>query len=196
MHAFLFTGTSKDDFKNEINSLAATLYAKIMEFNLNKIEDVRNLNDILRLSFSSPTLVVAKNIENATTEAMNAFLKNLEEPQEQVYFALTTSNKSAVLPTIISRCQIIKIKFQNPEIKDNIPEFINANAGLKLKIADKIKDRSLALNFLENCIKYLQLQKEYKYMDTILTTLNNIKANGNISLQLTALVVRMENANG
>ena len=43
-----------------------------------------------------------------TTEAMNCFLKILEEPPSQVVFVLITFNVLLLLETIISRCQIIK----------------------------------------------------------------------------------------
>ena len=48
-------------------------------------------------------------VENMTTEAVNALLKFLEEPPEHAYAILTTENESKVLPTIISRCQSIRM---------------------------------------------------------------------------------------
>ena len=42
-------------------------------------------------------------------ESQNALLKTLEEPGPNNYFLLTTSKISALLPTIISRCQKIRI---------------------------------------------------------------------------------------
>ena len=106
MHAFLIIGTSEPE--ETISGLADKLHTKTMEFPLLKIEDARNLNSLLRLSFDEPTLIVVPNIHEATEEAVNAFLKNLEEPQENVFFALTAPSLKKVLPTIVSRCQIIK----------------------------------------------------------------------------------------
>jgi DNA polymerase-3 subunit delta' len=48
-------------------------------------------------------------VENMTDEAVNALLKFLEEPDENVFAFLTTNNESNVLPTIISRCQTLKL---------------------------------------------------------------------------------------
>lgn len=42
--------------------------------------------------------------ENMTTESFNAFLKILEEPPVHSIFILTTTDKSSVAPTILSRC--------------------------------------------------------------------------------------------
>ena len=49
-------------------------------------------------------------IENMTVQAINALLKFLEEPGQQIYAFLTTNNESAILPTIISRCQVLHLK--------------------------------------------------------------------------------------
>lgn len=48
-------------------------------------------------------------IENMTIEAVNAILKFLEEPGTKIYAFLTTNNESAILPTIISRCQLMRL---------------------------------------------------------------------------------------
>ncbi len=48
-------------------------------------------------------------VENMTTEAINAILKFLEEPKENVYAFLTTQNENNVLPTIVSRCQLLHL---------------------------------------------------------------------------------------
>jgi len=49
-------------------------------------------------------------IEYMTEEAINSVLKFLEEPEDNVYAFLTTRNEYAILPTILSRCQTIKLK--------------------------------------------------------------------------------------
>jgi len=49
-------------------------------------------------------------VENMTVEAVNSMLKFLEEPETVVYAFLTTNNENNVLPTILSRCQILHLK--------------------------------------------------------------------------------------
>lgn len=49
-------------------------------------------------------------VENMTDEAVNSLLKFLEEPKDNVYAFLTTMNENNVLPTIVSRCQIMHLK--------------------------------------------------------------------------------------
>ena len=55
------------------------------------------------------TVIVISNIEEMRKESANAFLKLLEEPSGNLVFLLTTDNQDALLPTIISRCQLIKM---------------------------------------------------------------------------------------
>ena len=52
-------------------------------------------------------------VENMGIEAINSILKFLEEPGSEIYAFLTTNNENNVLPTIISRCQILRLKLVN-----------------------------------------------------------------------------------
>ena len=52
-------------------------------------------------------------VENMSVEAINSILKFLEEPGNEVYAFLTTNNENNVLPTIISRCQVLRLKLIN-----------------------------------------------------------------------------------
>ncbi len=49
-------------------------------------------------------------VEQATPSAINSLLKFLEEPTEHTVAILTTENITKVLPTIVSRCQTIRLK--------------------------------------------------------------------------------------
>lgn len=49
-------------------------------------------------------------VENMTIEAVNSILKFLEEPGSEIYAFLTTNNETGILPTIISRCQVLRLK--------------------------------------------------------------------------------------
>jgi hypothetical protein len=121
-----------------------------MEYSITKIEDVRNLNNLLRLSLDRPTLIVGKNIHESGDEALNAFLKNLEEPQNNAYFDLTAPSLKKVLPTIASRCEIIKIQTGGGEIpvevSKEMDKFFSLPKTEMLSYIDKIKDRTRAKN--------------------------------------------------
>src|SRR3990172_8886919 len=57
--------------------------------------------------------------EDMITASFNAFLKTLEEPSGETVIILITSNLHSLLPTIVSRCQIIKFNtLSNEHIKE------------------------------------------------------------------------------
>ena len=59
-------------------------------------------------------------VENMTVQAINSILKFLEEPGSEIYAFLTTNNESGILPTIISRCQVLRLKqIERQEVIDN-----------------------------------------------------------------------------
>jgi len=69
------------------------------------------------------TVIIISNIEQMRKESANAFLKLLEEPSDNVIFLLTCDNQEALLPTIISRCQLIRMSpLKSSEIEDALVE--------------------------------------------------------------------------
>lgn len=92
-------------------------------------------------------IYILKNIDNATSQAMNSLLKFLEEPVQGVYAILTTKNINKVLPTIQSRCQTIHLL---PESKHSI-ELSLMNDGLDQEDALIL---SHLFDSVEECEKY------------------------------------------
>ncbi len=203
MHAFLLIGSDSEKLKTGIEELAKDLQVKIMEFPLVKIDDVRSLNNLIRLSFEEPTLIVCKNIHKTGDEALNAFLKNLEEPQKNIFFALTAPTTRKVLPTIVSRCQIIKITNNKLQMTNgDAEEFTKMTIGQKLNYIDKIKDRDKAIELAESLVNFLhsRLHKnavnydvQANNLEVVSKTLSGLKANGNVNLQLTNMVIKYAN---
>lgn len=70
-------------------------------------------------------------------EAANALLKVLEEPPSQTLFLLTTAQLNLILPTIQSRCQIIKLRpVSSADIKDRLQDLSKIQASRIAKLAD------------------------------------------------------------
>ncbi len=65
-------------------------------------------------------------VEKMTPIAINSLLKFLEEPGSNVYAFLTTENESKVLPTIVSRSQVLRFKSipRSDVIEDAINECV------------------------------------------------------------------------
>ena len=57
--------------------------------------------------FSQHKLVVIYDAHLLTTEAQNSLLKILEEPNESLNIVLTTNKHELLLPTVISRCELV-----------------------------------------------------------------------------------------
>ncbi|MBM4464505.1 MAG: DNA polymerase III subunit delta' [Chloroflexi bacterium] len=53
---------------------------------------------------------IIRQMEQATAEAANCLLKTLEEPPPHVILMLTASEAEALLPTIVSRCQVLNLR--------------------------------------------------------------------------------------
>jgi DNA polymerase III delta' subunit len=86
------------------------------------------------------------------SEAANALLKTLEEPQAQSTFILTSSRPTALPATIRSRCQVVRFR---AIAHDTIREWLQENAGASpadAELAAALSDGSIgsALRFLEN----------------------------------------------
>ncbi len=77
-----------------------------------KIDQIRGVQR--EVSFSTHEgrwkVYILRQMEQATTEAANCLLKTLEEPPPQVVLILTATTGEALLPTIVSRCQVLPLR--------------------------------------------------------------------------------------
>ncbi len=78
----------------------------------NSVEDIRNLNDQVRIppQVGTHKVYIIDEVHMLSVQAFNAFLKTLEEPPKHVIFILATTEKHKIIPTILSRCQIFEFK--------------------------------------------------------------------------------------
>lgn len=60
-------------------------------------------------------IYIIHQVENMTGEASNSLLKFLEEPSPNTYAILTSQNEARILPTIISRCETIRLLLKPKE---------------------------------------------------------------------------------
>ena len=152
------------------------------------ISQIRNL--ILTLNMSSfntkPRLVLIDNIELLNNNAVNALLKVLEEPNDNINFILINNNKK-ILPTLKSRCLNFNIRLTtgqslnitNKLLNNNYNDLINkefvtnySTPGQILKlinfsINNDIDLKELSLN---NLIQKLITDQKYK-KDNLIKTL-------------------------
>lgn len=74
-----------------------------------KIDQIRHLQKemAMRAVESIHKVYILEHVDKMTTQAANSLLKFLEEPPAGVIAMLLTEQSHAILPTILSRCQII-----------------------------------------------------------------------------------------
>ena len=89
-------------------------------------------------------------VENMTVDAVNSILKFLEEPESEIYAFLTTNNVNNVLPTIVSRCQVLPLKSVAREkiISESIDMLIDKEDAELLSYF--YNDAELIYDFLQN----------------------------------------------
>lgn len=200
MHAYLVTGNDKEAVSEKTRELVEKVSEESYEFPIQKIEEVRNLNSFLRLTLAKPTSIVIRDVHNATTEALNAFLKHLEEPQKNLNFILTASSEEKVLPTVVSRCQVLKIRNSKFEIRnfEREEEFVKLGIGEKFAFIDKMKKREEAVSFLEKLILILHdkltsgqenLVPMAANLKSAQAALNSLNMNGNVTIHMTKFVI-------
>ena len=149
------------------------------------ISQIRNL--ILTLNKSSfntkPRFVLIDNIELLNINAVNALLKILEEPNDNINFILINNNKR-ILPTLKSRCLNFKIQLTSKQsieiankiLNNNYNEFLNedlvnnySTPGEILNLIDfaSKNDIDLIETNLKDFIKKIIMEKLYKKNNSI-----------------------------
>lgn len=128
-------------------------------------------NDVILRARFKPTegnfqifIIIAA--ESMRKESANAFLKLLEEPPEQTIFLLTTNREDRLLPTLVSRCQRIRLdgleaseietalKKRFPDVEKNVELFARMSDGSYSRAVELLfgmdldSDRELIIGFL------------------------------------------------
>jgi DNA polymerase-3 subunit delta' len=77
-----------------------------------RVDQIRDLQRSLNLYPYEARYRIALllRFEEANANAMNALLKTLEEPPPQVVLMLTAASPEQLLPTIVSRCEILRLR--------------------------------------------------------------------------------------
>ena len=105
--------------------------------------------------------ILIDNIENLNKNSINALLKIIEEPNENIFFILINNNEKNILPTLKSRCLTFKINFtfnesiyvSNQILGENIFDLINHDLinyyntpGEIINLINFSKDKDIDLN--------------------------------------------------
>ena len=87
-------------------------------------------------SVSGKKIFIIENAERMLESVRNALLKTLEEPPEDMVFILTTSNRGAVMPTILSRVRTynftVRTQTEQKEVVERVFHARGAEADLMI----------------------------------------------------------------
>jgi DNA polymerase-3 subunit delta' len=183
------TASASEDERTEVlRSLAANPYrrAKPWENPTILIDDIRALKRDLGMTSYEGGGVVALILEadRMKAEAANALLKILEEPPPQTLMILTATSLDGMLPTIVSRCQPVRLLILMREQivaalreKHGVPaeraQFIanlaNGNLRRALDLLDEDVDarRQQAVTFLRMAFRFNKPVEQMDFLNTL-----------------------------
>jgi DNA polymerase-3 subunit delta' len=98
------------------------------------IDQVRGLLHTLALAPYTATYRIAllPDFQRSTIEAQNALLKTLEEPPDKVILLLTANAPEQLLPTIVSRCEVVRLR---PASVQSTQDYLISEKGLTVEKA-------------------------------------------------------------
>jgi DNA polymerase-3 subunit delta' len=145
-----------------------------------RIDQVRELQHTLSLAPYEARYRVALilRFEEAHTSAANAMLKTLEEPPPQVVVILTAKSIESLMPTIVSRCEVIRlrtlplsetsrglqvIKGVPKESADKLAHISGGRPGYAIRLYEQPKLLEQRQLFLEELIQLLASSRRERF---------------------------------
>lgn len=144
---------------------------------ISSIRDLRR-NVYLKSQTSGRKVILifdAHLLSDGAGESANALLKILEEPPKNTTLILVTDKRSMLLPTILSRCQIINFPRLSPQTVLNILE----NNGIENKNAIEIASLSDGnINLALELTKQSTLQQTFSELEELIKLITTLNQNG------------------
>lgn len=142
-------------------------------------------------------MAVLEDAAEITIEAQNALLKTIEELPKEAILLLGASSDANLLPTILSRCEIINLKNTNNNILEttdkyikDMEELLNSSIEERFVYVEKLKDREEFLKALVGCF-HRHLPDYPKFTAQLLQAERWAKQNVNIRAILEYLMLEM-----
>lgn len=123
-----------------------------------KKEEIINLRDVFQTKSieGKNQVYIINDVETLNLSAANALLKFLEEPDSNTVAIFTTTNINAVINTIVSRCQTIKL---NNDSKTKGLDFVITSSNLDEEKINNSLDFLFAIE--NNNVKAVSMIKEF-----------------------------------
>ena len=189
-HAYLIDVGNTEDYINIIKTMAIKLLNDNTNIDVEKLIDNDSYSDFFIVSpkdsrwikkeqilslqekyktksiYNNKRVYVIDMADNLNLTSSNTLLKFLEEPSEDIVAILLTRNIYGIIPTILSRCQILKLDTvldEKKEIRKNVIDFFKKIDEKKASIIPYLKsinidfdNRNELRNFVEEIIRYYE----------------------------------------
>ena len=139
-----------------------------------KVEEIRKIIGELQLKpyESKYKIYIICDADRMNVESQNAILKTLEEPPPYAVLILLTTRGDSLLPTVISRCRIIKLYPTNPEV---VKDYLIKDRGIDEERAHMLAAFSggilgRAVELLDNPDFYYRREKIIEICNKLLTS--------------------------
>jgi DNA polymerase-3 subunit delta' len=151
-----------------------------------KVEQIRSLQHSLSLSpyEAKYRIALLLNFQQANANAQNALLKTLEEAPRQVILFLTADSAESLLPTIASRCEIVRLhpssiktvaealiaRWQIPaETADLCAHLSDGRIGMAVRLAQDPTEIERRSQLLDDFTRILPLSRRerFTYIDSL-----------------------------
>lgn len=172
--SFLIASADESFIENEISKLLEKLHIArnsvdflLIDQGSEKlsigIDITRKLKHWLSLKpFNSENkLAVIKKADLLTIEAQNSILKQLEEPNPNHFIVLVLENPRVLLPTVLSRCEIISdLQYRKEELDTDIMKLTKVEQFRYLEELLKTKDAVLVNKNIKEFLQGLLIHLE------------------------------------
>lgn len=168
-----------------------------------KIDAIKELQERITYSpHTAPlTFVLIPLCEHFTSSAANAFLKTLEEPNENIIFFMSSLHINHVISTIKSRSQLIYVpgkQCDDSPISLTFSEFNSLPLYKKLsKCQDIFTDKNIAKNITYSWLESLISNEpsSISVQSLLLDFIYNLENNISLRLQLDSLCIKLDSVN-
>lgn len=162
------------------------------------VKDIRELVDQLSISTPLPRVVWIEGAEALSPTSQNTLLKTLEEPPANTHFVLTLQNHRLLLPTILSRCELIHLESEHVIADQDLLKIVKTamQEGLGGRLTTSVslgKDRESLILWFQSLLsslhttlrtttngRSLQILSQITILAT--TAIDQLNSNGNITL--------------
>ncbi len=167
-----------------------------------KIDQVRDMQKMLSFAplEAKRRICTIISADSLNKDAANALLKTLEEPPENTHLLLSAISTSRLLPTIVSRCQLLPLKgyahehvFDELFTEDTLPRdelpFLRYVSGGNPELARQMVEAGLCQT-RQTIFSFLSSEKKMELFFSTSKAISSTKDSLEIAIKILQLVVR------